>query len=107
MSSTPQSVSASIVIGPVQFPAGSVVDHIVVSATGSAAGNTTPLTQNVPAQTAEGTVPVTFSLIPDTYVLSAVAVDAGGNAFGAPATFTKVVSAPADVTLLVPTAISA
>jgi hypothetical protein len=97
---------ASVLIGPVQFPAGSVVDHIVVSATGSAAGNTTPITQSVPAQTAEGTVSVTFDLIPDTYILSAVAVDAAGNEFGAPVTFSKVVTSPS-ITLLVPTAISA
>jgi uncharacterized protein YfiM (DUF2279 family) len=107
MSATLVPTTLTVTVAAQTFPAGTnAVDHIVVSATGSASGNTTPVTQNVPAQTAAGSVTVSFSLQADTYTLSAQAVDVNGNPIGTAATGSLVVSAPATVTLIVPTAIS-
>ncbi len=102
MSSTLIPQTLPLALGTVQFPPGSVLDHIVVTATGTSAGNTQ--SQNIPPQSAVGTIEVTFSLAPDTYTFSAVGVDASGNDFGAPVTCQRTVTAPT-VTLIVPVSI--
>lgn len=109
-------MSAPLISSPVDvtfssqtYPAGTSYDHVVVSVVGTAAGNTTPLTQNVPAQTAAGDVTLTFNLVPDTYTLTATCVDASGNPIAAitPVSSTDVITQPTTVTLVVPTAIGA
>lgn len=107
MSSTPQTVGATLTVGALEFPAGSAVDHIAVTATGTNSANSQ--TVSVPAQSAAGAVAVSFTLAPDSYVLSAVALSSSGAEFGSPVTGTPnplVITAPATVTLLVPTALS-
>lgn len=109
MSSTPIVSPVDVTISAQTYPAGTSYDHIVVSVTGSSPGNTTPQTQNVPAQTAAGDVTLSFNLIPDTYTLTATCVDASGNPIAAitPVSAQDVISAPTTVTLFVPTAIGA
>lgn len=109
MSTTPIASPVDVTFAPAAFPLGTTYDHIVVSVVGAAAGNTTPQTQNIPAQTAAGDVTLTFSLIPDTYTLTATAVDSSGNPVAAitPVSATDVITAPTTVTLIVPTAIGA
>lgn len=80
------------------FPAGSKVDHIAVSITGSTPANS--MNQNVAPDTAS----VVFNNVTaDTYSFSVSAVDAAGNTFGTPVTgtFTAV---DTTVTLSLPSA---
>jgi hypothetical protein len=77
------------------FPAGSAVASITATLTGTALGNTTPVTVTVTLGAPSVTVPLT----PDTYTWSLVNADSGGNALGGPFTGTGVVAAPATVTL--------
>lgn len=84
-------------------PAGSVVDHIEVSATATNAANNPPSQSIPPGQTT-----VTFaSLNPDTYTFSAQAFPATGAGFGAPVTATLTIVSTATVTLSVPGTITA
>jgi hypothetical protein len=100
--STTQDADLSLTYGPFTAPAGSVVDHIVVTATASVPANSPP-PQNIAPRTAT----VTFSnLTPDTYTFTAQAADASGNLFGTPATTTLAITATT-VTLQVPSAITA
>jgi len=89
-------VSYSDVAG---FPAGSVVDHVVVTATEAAGAS---LTQSV----APGTASVTFDLTPGTWDISAQGFPAVGAGFGKPAVLSGfVVAVPVTVTLSLPSAI--
>ena len=82
-------------------PAGSVVDHIVVTATGAIVGALPP--QSVPP----GTTSVTFSnMVPDTYTFTAQAFPATGSGYGTAVSTTLTVVATT-VTLSVPGALSA
>jgi hypothetical protein len=82
------------------FAAGTVIDHLAVSITGSV----TP----VVSQSVSPLAPTaTFAnVVPDTYTASVQAMDASGNALGAPATTTFVVSAPATISLNLPSAVA-
>jgi len=100
----PSTVDVSLTYAPQQFPVGTALGAIVASLTGSAAGNTTPVTQTVAA----GTSDIVFSaVVPDTYAISVQQQDANGNALGAAITGSVTVSAPSTVTLSVPVALSA
>ena len=83
------------------FPAGSAVSHIVASITGAV----TPVqTQTV----APGAPSVTFASVPaDTYTYSVAGVDSAGNTYGTAVTGTFTVTAPATVTLSLPSAVTA
>jgi hypothetical protein len=83
------------------FPENSVVDHILVTVTGS----TTPATsQSLPPST--GTV--TFPNLPaDTYTVTAQGFPATGAGFGTAASATFTITAPATVTLSLPATLSA
>lgn len=107
MSSTPQTIGATLMVGPLEFPAGSVVDHIAITATATNPANSQSV--SVPAQSAAGSVAVSLTLAPDSYVLVAVALSSAGAEFGSPVTGTPnplVISAPTTVTLMVPTALT-
>lgn len=83
------------------FPTGSVVDHIACSITGAA---TPILTANV----APGTASAEFANVPaDTYTFSVVAQDAAGNDFGTPVTGSFTITAPATMTLNIPSSVTA
>ena len=85
------------------FPAGTVVDHIVVSIADTAASPPVLVSQNVPAATAT----VTFANVaPGTYTATAQAVDATGAALGAAATATFTVAAPATISVSLPASVS-
>ena len=104
MSQTQNGVVA-ITYGAFVNPAGTQVQEVVVSATGTATGNTTPVTQNVTV----GTTPVTFNnLPPDTYTFSAQAIDTAGNPVGPPAVASFVITTASSggVTVQIPTALS-
>lgn len=93
---------ASIVYTDVPgFPAGSVVDHVVVTVTSSGASQS----QNVPP----GTTSVTFENLADgDYTLSVAGVDASGNTLGTPATGSFTLSTgPTTVTLSLPASVTA
>lgn len=99
MSNT-QNVIATIVYGDVPgFPAGTVLDHITATLTGSTAG-AVPISQTVPPATAN----VTFASVPpDTYTYSVQGIDAGGNALGTAVTGSFTVGTPDQtVTLSLP-----
>lgn len=85
------------------FPAGSIVDHIVVTVTGTAAGNTLPNMQAVPP----GTASVTFDLIADDYTVSAQGFAADGTGFGKPVSTTFTITAAATISLSLPATVSA
>jgi len=88
---------------PATYPPGSVVDHIAVTATGSAPGNTTPVSQSV----APGTASVTFaSLTPDTYTITAQAFPASGAGYGTPVSASITITAVSDISLSLPSAIT-
>jgi len=84
------------------FPAGSVLASISAVITGTAAGNTTPVTVAVTPNAPSITVP----LIPDTYNWTLTNSDASGNVFGGPFTGTGIVHVPATVTLALGTGLS-
>jgi hypothetical protein len=100
MSDVTGSVSYSDVPG---FPEGSVVDHVLVTLTGTDPANTQSQT------VAPGTTSVTFaSVAPDTYTVSAQAFPATGAGYGVAAVSNSVVvSAPVTVTLSIPSFINA
>jgi len=81
------------------FPAGSVVATISATLTGA-----TTITQTG----APGAVSIEFANVAaDTYAYSVVAEDASGNKFGSPVMGTIVITAPATVTLSLPSTVSA
>ena len=83
------------------FPAGSVVAHISASITGAV---TPVITQSVPPDTAS----ITFANVPaDTYTFSVAAMDASGNTFGTAVTGTFTITAPATVSLNLPSSVTA
>jgi hypothetical protein len=85
------------------FPPGTgTLASTTVTLTGSAAGNTTPVTASVPL----GATSITVPLLPDTYAWSMQSVDSNGNNLGAAVTGTGVVSAPANVTINLPTGLT-
>jgi hypothetical protein len=85
------------------FPAGSVVDHVNVTITGSATGNTTPQSQNVPPATAS----VTFTnLTPDTYTYSVQGMPASGAGYGTAVTGTFTITSVATISLNLPSAVA-
>ena len=83
------------------FPAGSIVDHIVVTVVGTV--NTLPNMQAVPP----GTASVTFDLIADDYTVSAQGFGADGTAFGKPVSTTFTITAPATISLSLPFTLTA
>ncbi len=85
------------------FPPGTVVASLAITVTGTAAGNTTPITGQVAPNSTSATVDIT---VPDTYTASVQAQDANGNALGPPATDTFVVTAPATVSLSLPSTVT-
>jgi hypothetical protein len=86
------------------FPQGSVVSEIQATVTGTAAGNTTPVSQNGPPATPQFTFALTVA---DTYNYSVQAKDASGNGFGTAVTGSFVVTAPTTVTLSLPSTVVA
>lgn len=83
------------------FPAGSAVAGIQITVVGSAPGNTTPIVQTV----SPGTDIVSFPLaVADTYSYSIEGVDAATppNTFGSPVVGSFAITAPATVTLTLP-----
>lgn len=95
-------IDLDLAFGPVAFPASTVLGSIVASLQGS---DTTvaPAVQTVPAGTADIAFP---NVAPDTYTYSVQQLDESGNALGNPISGQVVVSAPATVTLQVPTSVS-
>ena len=101
--STTSNALLAIGYGPLSVPPGSVVDHILVTASGAATGPQ-------PSQSVAPGVPtVTFAgLAPDTYTFSAQAFPASGVGYGTPAAVNLVVVPPVtSVTIQVPSTLSA
>jgi len=85
------------------FAPGTAVANIQITLTGSAAGNTTPVVGTV----APGTTSADIALsVADTYGYSVVAVDASGKALGTPVTGSFVLTAPATISLQLPSTVS-
>jgi hypothetical protein len=83
------------------FPAGSVVASIVATLVGTV--NVTPITQTG----SPGVTTLTFAnLAADTYSYSVSGEDPSGNIFGSPVTGSFTVTAPATVSLSLPSAVS-
>lgn len=82
------------------FPAGTVVDHLVVSITG--------VTNPTVAQKVAAAAPsVTFDNVqPDNYTYSVQAVDATGASLGTAVTGSFNVAAPATISLSLPSAVA-
>ena len=103
MSSTPVSEVINVTYTNTPgFPPGSVLAAITAVITGTAAGNTTPVTIAVTLNAPTITAP----LIPDTYAWTLTNSDAAGNTFGGPFAGTGIVHAPATVTLALGTGLS-
>lgn len=82
------------------FPAGSKVDHVLVSIAGSSPASAQ--SQSV----APGTNSVVFSnVVPDSYTITVQAQDAAGNNFGSPVTGTFTAT-DTTVTLNLPSAVT-
>lgn len=100
--STTQNAVLSIAYVSFTAPAGSVVDHVTISATAANPANSPP-NQSVPP----GTASVTFSnLTPDTYTFSVQAFPASGPGFGSAVSATLVVTGTT-VTLQIPGTVTA
>lgn len=85
------------------FPAGSIVDHVLVTASAVDPANS-PAAQSV----APATASVTFAnLNADTYTFTAQAFPAAGSGFGAPVSVVFTITAPATVSLSLPSDMSA
>lgn len=84
------------------FPAGTAVDHVVVSVTDTSVSPTTTVSQNIAA----GVTSVSFDLDAGSYSYTVAGVDAGGVVLGTPVTGSFSVTAPATVTLNLPSAAS-
>lgn len=87
------------------FPAGAAVAAITATVTGTAAGNTTPIVQVGAPGVASFTFPLTVA---DTYSYSVEGVDGATppNTYGTPVTGTFVITAPATVTLSLPSSVT-
>jgi len=83
------------------FPAGSVVDHIIVTVVGTA--NTLPNMQAVPP----GTASVSFDLAADDYTVSAQGFPATGPGFGLAVSTTFTITAAATISLSLPASLAA
>lgn len=82
------------------FPTGSVVAHILASITGLV----TPVATQIALP---GAATIEFANVAaDTYTYSVAGVDASNNTFGTPVTGTFVITAPATVTLSLPSAVT-
>lgn len=100
--STTQNAVLSVTYVDFVAPAGSVVDHVTITATASNPANSPP-NQSVPP----GTASVTFSnLTPDTYTFTAQAFPSSGPGFGSAVSTTLVVTGTT-VTLSIPGTLSA
>ena len=85
------------------FPAGTAVDHIVVSVTDTSVSPTTTVSQNVAA----GATSVTFAdLDPGSYSYTVAGVDSSGVVLGTPVVGSFSVTAPATISLSLPSAAS-
>jgi hypothetical protein len=85
------------------FPADSVVDHVLVTASATDPANT-PAAQSV----APTTVSVTFAnLNADTYTFTAQAFPATGSGFGTPVSVTLTITVPATISLSLPAGVKA
>ena len=103
--STTQNAVASITYADVAgFPAGSVVDHVLVTCDGTVTANSQP-SQTVPP----GTVTVTFAnLTPDTYTLTAQAFSpVSGSGYGTAVSTTITITSTATISLSLPASMSA
>jgi hypothetical protein len=93
------SVSYAAVSG---FPAGSVVDHILVTATASNPANSPPSKSVAP-----NTASVTFTnLTPDTYTLTAQGFPASGAGYGTAVSTTITITSTAPISLQLPSSIT-
>ena len=84
------------------FPAGSVVDHILITCKGVVSGVQPPLQLAPGALTANYDVPVA-----DTYTFTAQGMPLTGAGFGTPVTATLVITAATTVSLSLPSAMTA
>ena len=102
--STTQNALVSVTYAAVAgFPAGSAVDHILVTATAGTPANSPPAQSVAP-----NTPSVTFvNLAPDTYVIKAQAFPASGVGFGTAVTTTITITSTATVSLQLPSALVA
>ena len=93
----------TLVYGDFVAPAGTVVNHVTVTFTGTVAANTTSVTVGAGITTA--TSP---TLNPDTYTVTAQAFTVTGTAVGPVATdpVAQIVPVPATVTVSIPVSIS-
>lgn len=102
MSATQNAVAAITYAAQGGFPAGSVVDHILVTCTAHTPANSPP-SQTVPPATAT----VTFvNLTPDTYVVAAQAFPATGTGFGTAVQASITITSTATVSLSLPSAVA-
>jgi hypothetical protein len=100
--STTQNAVLAVAYVSLTAPAGSVVDHVTITATALTPANSPP-NQSVPP----GTTAVTFSnLTPDTYTFTAQAFPASGPGFGTAVSTTLVVTGTT-VILQIPGTLSA
>jgi hypothetical protein len=87
------------------FPAGSAVAAVTATVTGTASGNTTRISQSAPAGETSFVFPLTVA---DTYTYSVQAVDGATppNTYGTAVTGTFTITAPATVTLSLPSSVT-
>jgi hypothetical protein len=86
------------------FAQGTVVSSVLVTVTGTASGNTTPVKQNVPDDTATVTFPLTVA---DTYNYSVQALDGNNNPLGTAVTGSFAITGPTTISLDLPSAVTA
>lgn len=85
------------------FPAGSVISHIVATIIGTAAGNTTPAVQTA----APDATSIEFANVAaDSYTFTVQAEDASGNTFGTPVSGSFTITTPVTVTLNLPSTVA-
>lgn len=98
-----QAVNLTVSYTDTAFPAGTgAVAAIGATLTGTAAGNTTPVSLTIPP----GATSVSTTLAPDTYNYSIQNADAAGNNLAGPQTGSFTITAPAQVTLSLATGLS-
>jgi hypothetical protein len=87
------------------FPPGSAVAAVTATVTGTAAGNTTPISQSAPPDEASFVFALTVA---DTYTYSVQAVDGATppNTYGTAVTGTFAITAPVTVTLSLPSSVT-
>ena len=86
------------------FLPGTVVDHIVASITDTSVTPPTSVSQTLPATATLVTFP---NVDPGVYTISVVAQDAANSNLGSPVTGTFTVTAPATISLSLPSAVTA